>query len=206
MRDESDHVSEQRQQFEDNCLRCRPKLFQAVYKLTQDQTETEDIMQEALVHVLDLMERTKWTRQIKSFNPYMIRTARHLVYDEWERRRKEGLVSSDDPSNESVQKQLDQASMRLNNPVPGIQTRIQLKELGHRLPFKMLLSGLSKEDWEILYLHAVEKLSGKEIAKEVNSTPAEVRYRLTLTYGKIRARARKYLKETGNESLFKRQA
>jgi RNA polymerase sigma factor (sigma-70 family) len=206
MNDESDHVTFQRQQFEQSSLQCRPKLFQAIYSLTHDVDETEDTMQEAFLHVLGLMERTKWTRQIKRFDAYTIRTARHLQYDKWSRKRKEGWVSTDDESNEGVQKAVDKASMRLNDPVPGIETRIHLKELGRQLPLKVLLRGLSDQDWEILYLHDVDKLKVKEIAIIVNLSRAEVRYCLTLIKGKIRARARTYLKETGNDSLFKREA
>jgi RNA polymerase sigma factor (sigma-70 family) len=185
---ESEHVTKRREDFYLNYEEYRKNLYRYALKMTSNEAQAEEIADGTLVGVLDSMERRAWPEEIRDFNAYLIGSAKFRCI-EWWRRPKEESLEGDEQSSQT-QKALERKAMQDNNPTSRLENDIYYKELFRSVPLKVILSGLSEYEMNLLNMHAVEGLDAEEIAEALGKEPDSVKYQLNKLYAKIRYRAR----------------
>jgi DNA-directed RNA polymerase specialized sigma24 family protein len=72
-----------------------------------------------------------------------------------------------------------------SNPLLNIEKAIALKKLRREVRLKIVLSGLSREEINLLTLHRVEGLTPKRIAEKIREDVELIRYQLLKIERKI---------------------
>ncbi len=183
---------ERREQFERECPNYLNQVFRYILKMTRNETEAEEITQTAILAFLELMDKTCWEHEVRNVRAYLRRIARNVYVDSWKIPREEGLVADDEQS-EQVRQALLRQAMQNNNPTARLESKMYYEELFKALPLQIILGGLSEYELKLLYMDAVEEMSPKEIAQEVDGDVDRVRYQLNRIYAKIRWRVRRLL-------------
>ena len=190
---------DQHEQFEDGCTEYYNQLFRHALRLTRNQTEAEEITQNAFLRFLRLMKRKQWKMEVKYVQAYLGKIVNNLWIDMLNRRRKEMAVSYDD---DKIRETLEQEAAQSDDSVASIENRIYFKELYRALPLNVILGGLSEYEKQLLLLKKVDERSIKEIAAIVGKEVCQVRYDLQKLEAKLRYRVRKLVKETDNNNLL----
>lgn len=199
----SEGPADPRQLFEQNCAEYHRFLLHFLLRLLGNETEAEELTQEAFLHMQAFMERHQWKREVKSFRAYLVTTAIHIRKDAWRGKdlwkgwREEGSVDYNDEQAEHVRKVLDREAMQSNNPTSDIENGIFFKELYDELPLKTILRDLEPYQLEILKLEAVDEMSPDEIALVVGRETAQVRYDLQKIHALLRYRVQKLFEDSG---------
>lgn len=195
MNDESDHAADKkRQDFDKAWPQLYKDLYPYVLNLTHNAADAEDITQNSLLSYRDHQDRHGWEVVIEDEGAYLRRTA-HNQYVDWLKDHPKETVITDDEENRKIQHEISIDSIAI------IENRIYIDELCESLAWNVLLRGLSKDDVSLFYQNVVDGMSCVEIAKETGKNIYKVRYDLNRIKATIRARAKKLIKEKGN-NLF----
>ena len=185
------------QQFEQIYTTHYDQLFHHALRLTNNQTEAEEITQTAFMRFLLRVKRKK--KEVRYVQAYLSKTVNNLWIDVLNRRRKEMAVSYDD---DQIRETLEHEAAQSDDSVSSIENRIYFKELQRALPLKVILGGLEEYEKQLLLLKKVDERSIKEIAVIVGKDICQVRYDLQKLGAKLRYRVRKLVKETGDGNLL----
>ncbi|HET6980045.1 MAG TPA: RNA polymerase sigma factor [Pyrinomonadaceae bacterium] len=197
---ESNVVSERKRQFEESVAKLRDRLFRKFYRLTGDADLASDLAQEAIYRLLLYMNGNNWSKNIKYLDAFATKIARNCLFDLWRKQRNKRFVSLDHDEDGAVLKEVDQVLLS-NGEFAGVDAE-QLDQLREEIPLQMILHEISEADRKLFYLHIVEDLSPKKIAKRTGENADSIRYQLTKIKAKIGYRAQTYLKMSGKKSLF----
>jgi RNA polymerase sigma factor (sigma-70 family) len=198
MGDESDHAKKTRLEFETKLVAFLADLYRYVSSWINNKSDVEDTVNEVILRAWCYMEDRKWEPVIKNFEAFIITIARNLRNDLWSKRKKEGLESlesrdADEPGRDPVQS-YDLAAI--------IERRVYIQDLYRTLPLQIILQDLDEYELRILYKKHAEDMKLAEIAEEEKVDIHLLRFQFISLHAKIRYRARRYIEETGNKSLF----
>jgi RNA polymerase sigma factor (sigma-70 family) len=195
-------MSKKRKQFEQKCSEYRSSLERYLLSLTHNKEQAEEITQETLLRYWKNREAHKWEGEVMEI-AYMKTTAKHLLYELWDARRIENAASADNEQDERLRKDLASKANQINNPVARIEDSLDAKKIFKGLPWKAILRGVSKEDWELFRLNVIDGLLPKEIAREQGKDAYQVSWRINKVKAIIRYRVKEIIKKRGQDEKEK---
>jgi DNA-directed RNA polymerase specialized sigma24 family protein len=115
-----------------------------------------------------------------------------------------GRLTSTNDDNERLGKALERRTMEVEDSVARIDNQIYHRELARALPWKTILSGLSRDELQLLRLSVIDEMSSKEVAELLGEDAAKIRYEVNRLMAKIRYRVKTLLKkdETANKLML----
>jgi RNA polymerase sigma factor (sigma-70 family) len=196
-KEESDHVTKQREDFDANYTRYRKELGYIVLRNVRNKADAEEICDETIVNFLKSMERRGWPK-IENILGYLVRSAKRTAMKRARRHSKEvSITDHGDEQSKGVGKSLDEKAVRENDPTNRYQDALRSGEVLQHMR-ETILSDLSDEEWDLLNLHHVEQMKAIEIAESLNMDVYRVRYQINKLSAKIRYRARQFRKRAAN--------
>jgi RNA polymerase sigma factor (sigma-70 family) len=198
MKETNENADERCPQFEQRWPKYNKRLRRYIFRLTDNEADADDITQETFIRCQPHMAGKQGDVEVKCEYAYLKTTARNLVKDLWRHRKQEGLVSYDNEQDEQTLRDLDLIAMRGNDFRVGIEDGLSYKKLYQALPLKTILVDITEEALNLVYLKVVEKMSPKEIARELDMDHSYVAFEVNRTMATIRARAKKLVKDKGN--------
>lgn len=176
-----------RQAFNELVLKYQDKLYNAVYRLVNNQTDAQDICQEAFIRAFQNIKSFKGT---SSFQTWLYQIALNQFYTHYQKtkRDKEKKVSYHaiqeiDPPATDVKN----PSQSLNNPVKHLEIQEQKQAI------ESALNALPPELKQIVVLKDIESFSYEAIAMTLKIPIHIVRKQLCDAREKLRYALKKYL-------------
>ena len=113
-------------------------------------------------------------------------------------------MAKSDYDEERIREALERETIEVHDSVARIDNEIYHKELYRALPLRVILEGLSQYERRLLQLSMVDERSAKEVAQVLGTDISRIRYDLNRLRAKIKARAKKLLKqdEAANKLLL----
>lgn len=155
--------------FRDSILPLKDKLFRLALRITLDNAEAEDVVQETLIRVWN--KRDEW-EQLESVEAYCLTVARNLAIDRSERKDARTVALPPD-----AEEAADTAT-----PHEQLVRKERLQLLRH------LIRQLPEKQRQIVMLRDVEGKSYKEIAMLLDVTEEQVKVNLFRARKKIKQR------------------
>ena len=183
---------QRRKDFEKAAPEYQKMLTGVVYIRTQNREQTEEIVQQTLFKYISVMEAENWQLEIQNEGAYLRRIAINLVNDDWRAHGKAEFVSIDHEAEGRWSKFHSQLFDQSD-----IENQIYFEEFFQTMCWKTILGGLDVTQKQLLLLHAVEGLKFEQIAQEVNSDIANVRYEVQKVYATVRKRVQKIFGDQG---------
>jgi RNA polymerase sigma factor (sigma-70 family) len=183
--------NELREQFVQNSNKYYHRLFSRAYSLVKNRADAEDIAQQALVQFFGLMEKREWRQCVINEEHYLLRSAVHLVINDFRRSKAYPTISRDD---EKWQQTLENKPMQ-DDLVGQLEEKQYYKELFRLLPMNTILGDLTLEELKLLSLRVIDEMPFEDIAQELNKEVEAVRYAFNRVMTKVRTRARNLVKD-----------
>lgn len=202
MKDESEHSKRKRAEFEEKLRSAHSAVYNTVISETPEDWDRENIVQEA-EHRCRKQNRKE---KVENVQAYVITIAKRLIIDTWRRYGDFRWESLDDKTQPEAHERLASEASKGHGSAIDIEMRIYLKELRQVLPLPMLLKDLTEYELRLFHMHLVDEMNFREIGKELGEEAPIVKYRFDRAMARVRSRAKLYKLQTGNKSLFKREA
>lgn len=159
----------QKYSFQHDVLPLKDKLFRLAYRITLNQVEAEDIVQETLIKVWN--KREEWNTII-SIEAYCITLTRNLAIDKSQKSEAQNTELT------------EEATLHTNESTPQQELEYSERmELIHRL-----INTLPERQRTILQLRDMEEKSYKEIAEIMHLSEEQVKVNLFRARQKIKNR------------------
>lgn len=134
-------------------------VYNFIYRLTNDQDATEDIVQETFIKVW------KKFKEDKNLKPWIFKVARNTAVD-YLRKRKNVLFSEIDSKNDYENSTVGGFEEKIEDLEPLPDEIFQRKELAEEL--NRALEKIRSDFREIVFLHYVENLTFQEISEIID--------------------------------------
>jgi RNA polymerase sigma-70 factor (family 1) len=152
----------------------KDRLYQFVWKLTQNETDTKDIIQTCYARLWQNIATVDDTHEVL---PLLFTYARNLVIDHLRKKARQRLL-------------IDQLQQHTNppDPIPQAEQLIHYKERLHQL--QSTIDQLPAKRKEIFTLVKQEGLSHKKVADQLGISPATVEKQIGLSLRFLRDKLR----------------
>lgn len=155
-------------------------MYRMAYRLTESQSEAEDLVQDVLVR---LAKRVEEMEQVESLRPWILRILQNRFVDTY-RRKKNAPVEYESPLQEDEADENSPASSNHLTQATGDTNEIQRMELQQSL--QLALNRLDDAHKDVVMLHDMEGYTAIEVADILEINVGTVKSRLHRARDKLR--------------------